>query len=292
MTGDLRIYDGSVAVVTGAGSGIGKALSEALARRGSRVVLADIDADEAEAAARGIRERGGRALAKRLDVASWPEFDAVVRETVEREGRIDYVFNNAGIGVAGDAADHTIDAWERIIGVNLRGVIHGVQCAYPVMIRQGFGHVVNTASMAGLTVNPGMISYTTTKHAVVALSRVLRAEAEVHGVRVSVLCPGAIRTPLLQGGRYGIFVGPVPEATARAASLEFFERLRPMPAPAFAEKALDLIARNKGTIILPGWWRVAWWIERAAPELASYLARRQFERLRKRLREPEQPPRA
>jgi short-subunit dehydrogenase len=137
--------------------------------------------------------------------------------------------------------------------------------------------------MAGLTIGPGMISYTTTKHAVVALSLALRPEARIHGVRVSVLCPGVIRTPLLQGGRHGIFLGPVPEASQRATSLEFFERLRPMPAPAFAEKALDQIARNKATIILPGWWRVAWWMERAVPSIMQYLGRREFERTARRL---------
>jgi NAD(P)-dependent dehydrogenase (short-subunit alcohol dehydrogenase family) len=252
-------------------------------------VLADIDRGDAEVAARRIRERGGRASARQLDVCSLADFEAVVNETVEQLGRIDYIFNNAGIGVAGEAADYTIGAWDRILGVNLRGVIHGVQCAYPVMLRQGFGHIVNTASMAGLTISPGMISYTTTKHAVVALSRVLRTEAQSRGVRVSVLCPGVIRTPLMQGGKHGIFVGSIPEARQRAAALEFFERLRPMPAPTFAQKALGQIARNKGTIIIPGWWRLFWWIERAAPALPLFLARRGFEQARKRLGDPEPP---
>jgi NAD(P)-dependent dehydrogenase (short-subunit alcohol dehydrogenase family) len=279
----LRTYDGGVAIVTGAASGIGRAISEALALRGAHVVLADIDLPEAEAAADQIRQRGGQASARRLDVSSFPDFATLLNETVGQRGRIDYLFNNAGIGVAGEVADYTMNAWERILGVNLRGVIHGVQCTYPVMLRQGFGHIVNTASMAGLTHAPGMASYTATKHAVVALSQSLRAEARDRGVRVSVLCPGVIRTPLLQGGRHGIFLGTMPEERAREAFRDFFERLRPMPAPVFAEKALDQIARDRGIIVIPGWWKVFWWLERASPTLALFLARKGFQRNRRLL---------
>jgi NAD(P)-dependent dehydrogenase (short-subunit alcohol dehydrogenase family) len=206
MMDGLRTFDGAVAIVTGAASGIGKAIAETLAARGSAVVLTDIDQADAEAAARQIRERGGRASAHHLDVTDAREFDEVMSETVGRLGRLDYVFNNAGIGVAGEVGEHTLEAWDRILDVNLKGVIHGIQFAYPVMLRQGFGHIVNTASMAGLATLPGSGSYTATKHAVVALSKVLRAEAWSRGIRVSVLCPGVIRTPILEGGRHGIFL--------------------------------------------------------------------------------------
>ena len=116
MAEGLRAFEGSVALVTGAGSGIGKALSDALALRGSHVVLADIDRGDAAAAAGQIRERGGQASARQLDVCSFADFKAVVDETAEELGRIDYIFNNAGIGVVGEAADYTIDAWDRILG--------------------------------------------------------------------------------------------------------------------------------------------------------------------------------
>jgi NAD(P)-dependent dehydrogenase (short-subunit alcohol dehydrogenase family) len=285
MNEGLRCFDGAVAIVTGAGSGIGAALAEELALRGSEVVLADVDATDAEAVAERIRSRGGRASATHLDVTSAAAFEGVVVETVKRLGRLDYVFNNAGIGVAGPAADYTLDAWDRILGVNLRGVIHGVQAAYPVMIRQGFGHVVNTASMAGLTTSPGMIGYATTKHAVVALSLALRSEAAAHGIRVSVLCPGVIRTPLLQGGKHGIFLGSVPVDRQRQLVGEFFERLRPMAAPVFARKVLDRVARNRAIVIVPGWWRILWWVERASPAFTSFLARKSFERAQQLLDE-------
>lgn len=289
MADGLRTFERSVAIVTGAGSGIGKALSDALALRGSHVVLADLDRADAEAAARHIRERGGQASARQVDVCSFADCRALVNETVEQHRRLDYIFNNAGIGVVGEAADYTMDAWDRILGVNLRGVIHGVQCAYPLMVQQGFGHIVNTASMAGLTYSPGMISYTTTKHAVVALSRALRMEATARGVRVSVLCPGVIRTPLIAGGKHGIFVGRVPEAQQRAVALELFERLRPMPATTFAQKTLDQVARDRATIIVPGWWRILWWLERATPALMQLIAQKGFDQARKRFTEVEPP---
>ena len=162
MTDGLRTYDGGVAIVTGAASGIGRAISEALALRGCQVVLADIDLDEAEAAAAHLRERGGRASARRLNVSSFTDVNELVAQTIREMGRIDYIFNNAGIMVAGEVADYTIDSWQRIIAVNLGGVVNGVQAAYAAMIRQGFGHIVNTASMAGLNTSSALASYSAT----------------------------------------------------------------------------------------------------------------------------------
>ena len=107
------------------------------------------------------------------------------------------MFNNAGIAIGGSAHDYGIQEWNQIIDVNLRGVVNGVQAAYCIMIKQGFGHIVNTASITGLMPTPGQVAYSMTKHAVVGLSLSLRAEAALLGIRVSVLCPGAIRTPIL-----------------------------------------------------------------------------------------------
>ena len=190
---------GGVAIVTGGASGIGRAFGEELGERGFEVVLADRQAELAEEAAAGIRECGGRAIAAELDVREFSGFERVVAETVDRSGRIDLFFNNAGIGVGGEIRDYTLRDWEDVFDVNLRGVAYGVQAVYPLMIEQGFGHIVNTASMAGLFTSPMSGSYTTAKHAVVGLSKTLRVEAKAYGVRVSVVCPGVIRTPILRG---------------------------------------------------------------------------------------------
>ena len=185
------------AIVTGAASGIGRALAEILAERGVDVVLADRQLELAEEVAGGIRKRGGTATAQELDVRDCERFDRVVAQTVERSGRLDYLFNNAGIGVSAEIKDYEPADWDDVFDVNLRGVAYGIQAAYPRMIRQGFGHIVNTASMAGLISGGFMASYTASKHAVVGLSRTLRIEAKQYGVKVSVVCPGVIRTKSL-----------------------------------------------------------------------------------------------
>jgi NADP-dependent 3-hydroxy acid dehydrogenase YdfG len=154
------------AIVTGGASGIGRALAEALAATGVGVVLADRQADLAEQGAAAIAARGGSATAAELDVRDVDRFRHVVQDTVARAGRLDYLFNNAGIGLGGEAHEFGPADWDDVIDVNLRGVSHGILAAYPVMMRQRFGHIVNTASMAGLTPGPTMISYTATKYAV------------------------------------------------------------------------------------------------------------------------------
>src|SRR4051794_22041738 len=137
-----------VAIVTGGGSGIGEALSRALAARGDTVVVADIDGAAAERVAGDI---GARAQAAKVDVRDAAGVQALVDDTVAQHGRLDIMVNNAGIAVGGDVLELSVAHWDRIIDVNLRGVVHGVQAAYPVMARQRSGQIVNTASMAGLT---------------------------------------------------------------------------------------------------------------------------------------------
>src|SRR6202008_1485472 len=115
-----------------------------------------------------------------LDVRSYPSFEGAVAEAVQQSGRIDYLFNNAGIGVSGEDDSFTLDDWNDVFDVNLRGVVHGIQAVYPTMIKQHSGHIVNPAAMAGLVTPPGAASYTATKHAVVAISKTLRGEAKRH----------------------------------------------------------------------------------------------------------------
>ena len=186
------------AIVTGGASGIGRALAEELAGAGVHVVLADRQVELAEEVAAGIRKRGGAAVAAELDVRDADRFRALVQLTAAKMGHLDYLFNNAGIIVGGETHEFSPADWDDVIDVNLRGVAHGILVAYPLMIKQGFGHIVNTASMWGLNAGPLQISYTATKHAVVGLSSALRLEARRYGVKVSVLCPGSIRTPMLE----------------------------------------------------------------------------------------------
>lgn len=269
-----------VAFITGGASGIGAAIGKALARRGVEVVLADRQLALAEEVAEGIRQSGGRASAVELDVRDAAAFENAVGQTVARCGRIDYLFNNAGIGVAGDIAGYALPDWYDVFDVNLRGVVHGISAVYPVMRAQGSGHIINTASMAGLLPTGEAASYGATKHAVVGLSKTLRIEAEEHGVRVSALCPGVIRTPILTAGKYGRWnLKPGSEHKA----LELWETMRPMNVDAFARKALRGVDRNQAIIIVPSWWKLLWWLERFSPSLSLWLWSRAYARYRAEL---------
>lgn len=181
------------ALVTGGASGIGLALVRALGERGLHVVVADLDADAAGRAAAVVRDTGGQAEPRTVDVARRGQLDDLVHE-IGSVRPLDYVFNNAGVGgtLAFDRA--TPQHWDRILDLNLRSVIEGTSAAYAVMAEQGHGHIVNTASVSGLVPVPLQTLYNTTKAAVVALSRSLRPEAAARGIRVSVVCPGNVAT--------------------------------------------------------------------------------------------------
>jgi NAD(P)-dependent dehydrogenase (short-subunit alcohol dehydrogenase family) len=276
----IRTYDGALAVVTGSASGIGRALAKALAARGAAVVLADLQIELAREVAAGIRASGGNASAVEVDVTDFAALDRVVREAAAEHGRLDYMFNNAGIGIGGEVRHYQIDDWTRVFDVNLRGVANGIQAAYPIMLRQGFGHIVNTASMAGLMPAPGTVSYAATKYAVVGLSTSLRIEAARAGVRVSVICPGVIQTPVLDGGgKFGKMLIDIPIELQR----QYWNSLRPMPPEKFAPKVLRAVARNKPIIIVPGWWKLIWWANRLSPAFGMFLSRRLFEWATKKL---------
>ena len=275
----IRIFAGATAIVTGGASGIGRALAEELAKRGGEVILADLQVDLAEKVASEIRASGGKAKAVKTDVTDFLAMERLVKEAFERTGRLDYIFNNAGIGIGGPVHLYGIEDWNQIIDVNLGGVINGIQAAYRVMIAQGFGHIINTASMAGLLPGPGNVAYTTTKHAVVGLSKSLRAEAAQVGVRVSVLCPGVIRTPILEGGKYGKMLIDIPREQVR----QLLEKFKPMSPNLFAEKVLKSVAKNKAIIIVPSWWKKYWWMDRLSPSLGIFLSQKRFQKVRKEL---------
>ena len=259
-------FQGKVAIVTGAASGIGKALSGALARRGATVVLADIDETGAKAAADGLAAGPpGRVAGVGLDVTDAEAVATLVGRTAQDHGHLDLLFNNAGIGIVGPVRDLTLAHWNRAIDVNLRGVVHGVVAAYPVMIRQGRGHIVNTASLAGLLPSPMLTPYGMTKHGVVGLSTSLRMEGAAHGVRVSVVCPGVIDTPLLDKGN----PPDLPQVTNVPSARRLLTQLTggPYPASSLAEDVLDGIVRNRPIIVTPRHARIPWRLYRLSPRL-------------------------
>jgi NAD(P)-dependent dehydrogenase (short-subunit alcohol dehydrogenase family) len=266
---------GKIAFVTGGASGIGAALATKLIDGGAEVWIADRQLGAAQELAQRFNRGGAKGHAIELDVRSYPSFERAVAEAAQQSGRIDYLFNNAGIGVGGEVDSYTLDDWNDVFDVNLRGVAHGIQAVYPIMIRQRSGHIVNTAKMAGLLAAPGTASYTASKHAVVALSKALRVEAERHGVQVSVLCPGAIRTPILTGGEYGRYRGVSDEEL-----LKFWEPFRPMAPEKFAERALRAVLRGDAIIVVPAWWKALWYLDRLSPAVSMQAARLTLKRIR------------
>lgn len=192
----MSVFEGKVTVITGGASGIGRAVAEEMARKGARLVLADIDGDKAAQVAAGITEQGGSARALAVDVSDFDQVQALVDGTFDADGRLDYLFNNAGIALFGEVRDMTLEQWQRLLHVNMHGVVHGVHAAYPRMVEQGSGHIVNTASLAGLNPSPLATAYAMTKHGVVGMSTSLRGEGAALGVKVSAVCPGVIDTPL------------------------------------------------------------------------------------------------
>lgn len=253
--------DQKVAIVTGGGSGIGEAVSLELARRGARVVVADIDGDGAKRVATAIADGGGRATASRVDVTQERDIRRLVEDTACAYGRLDYQFNNAGVAIVGDARDLTPDHWRHVLDVDLYGVPYGTLAAYPIMVGQGFGHIVNTSSAAGLLPQPLSAPYCTAKHAVVGLSLSLRPEGADLGVKVSVVCPGYVRTKIL---KTTIMVNLSQELAGRTPG-----RIKMIEAPQAARVILHGVARNQAVIAFPSYIRWAWRTYRLFPRLVE-----------------------
>ncbi len=279
--GKIRTYKDGVAIVTGGASGIGCGLARELASRGCEVVIGDRQDGLAGKVADEINNNGGIATAAKVDVSNRETVEKLVSDTVERCGRLDYIFNNAGIGVSGEVAEHSSEDWDAIIDVNLKGVVNGVEAAYKIMREQGFGHIVNTSSMAGLCPTAGLVSYCATKYAVVGLSTSLRVEAEQYGVMVSVLCPGVVKTAILDGGKYHRELVDISDELKD----KFWKIFRPISPEKFAGKVLNQVAANRQIIIVPSWWRMGWWLQRISPALACRFARLSFGWARKQLEE-------
>lgn len=190
----MQDLKGKVAVVTGAGSGIGEGIARAAAAAGMKVVVADVDMAKAEAVAADI---GEQALACEADVSSLASVEALRDATLEHFGAVHLLCNNAGVWIGAMMAEADLRDWQFLINVNLYGVIHGIKVFLPLLIEQGEGHIVNTASMGGLISGPPEGLYTTTKFAIVGLSESLVMEVADKGVGVSVLCPGLVDTNLI-----------------------------------------------------------------------------------------------
>lgn len=269
--------DGKVAIVTGGARGIGRSLAEVLGERGCRVVLADINEGLLEATVSALREAGVEAQGRRVDVGSPTDVEGLIVGTHRDLGRIDFLFNNAGINVFAEVIDTSLEDWSRLIDVNLRGVVHGVHFAYPIMCEQGFGHIVNTASVAGIAPTPAEGAYAATKHAVVGLSTALRIEAATHGVGVSVVCPGGVDTPILSTSKHVKFDAD--------AILELSPE-KPIPPRRVAERIVRDVERGRFFIVISKTANAFWRVYRYAPEGSMSIGELVIKKIRSIKREP------
>ena len=247
--GGLRTYEGSVCILTGAAGGIGKEMAKDLAKRGAHaIVLMDRQDALANEVSAELQNMGVESSVHSVDVRDFDAVQRVVEATAEKYGRFDYMINNAGILTIGPIENIGNENFDYIMDVNVRGVHHGVQAAYPIMKRQGFGHIVNVSSLLGLI--PGgtwACAYSASKHAVVGLSTNLRIEAAKYGVRVSCFCPGTIETPIHTGGKFGKNLTGIPKEAWDAQ----IAKMNAMGARECASKALDDIANNKALFVVP-----------------------------------------
>ncbi len=200
----MKDFQGKVAVITGGASGLGRAMAERFAREGMSIVLADVEPNALAKAEAEMKAAGAKVIGVRTDVSKAAEVEALAQKTLAAFGAVHLVANNAGVAEGGNVWDNTVADWEWVLGVNMWGVIHGVRVFTPIMLAQGSeGHIINTASVAGLLSPPGMGIYCVSKHAVVALSECLHQDLalKTDKVKCSVLCPAYVPTGIADSGR-------------------------------------------------------------------------------------------
>jgi NAD(P)-dependent dehydrogenase (short-subunit alcohol dehydrogenase family) len=260
----MKNLAGKVALVTGAAGGIGRGCALELAKAGAQLVLADIDENGLAAVENEVIALGTRALAVPTDVARPEAVERLAARAIEEMGRVDLLLNNAGVSVVAPAAKMTIDDWEWIVSINLWGPVRLIHALLPQMVARGSGHVVNVASMAGLVGAPGMSAYSLTKFGIVGYSEALRLEAAEHGIEVTVVCPGYVRTNLHRATRY--------RNEGFRRFLDAPPRWYGVPVEAAAKRIVDGIRRREGIVTI-GPERAGWLLKRLSPEVAFRTSR-------------------
>jgi NAD(P)-dependent dehydrogenase (short-subunit alcohol dehydrogenase family) len=265
----MTLFSQKVIFITGAASGIGKELSIQLAQAGAILYLADLDKN-------GLDQVANKTKATPLpvDVGDFSAIKTAFDLIYQEQGRLDYVFNNAGMATGGEVQNVPIEAWEKLMRVNLMGVINGATEAFKRMSTQsGGGHIVNTASLAGLIPFPGSAPYATSKHAVVGLSKTLRIEGETLGVKVTAVCPGFIVSNIFENAANYNEVSP----TAFKGVIPF----KFVPVEKAVQIILQGVANNKKLIIFPFYAKVMYRLEQSWPGLNDVLSRKSLSDFRK-----------
>jgi NAD(P)-dependent dehydrogenase (short-subunit alcohol dehydrogenase family) len=268
----MKIEQGQVAVVTGAGSGIGQATAVLLASRGVVVALADINESGMAETARRIAKTGSHSSQHVVDVGNRKQMEAFARSVESAHQRVDIVINNAGIGILEDFVDNSLDEFQKVVDVNLWGVVYGAKLFLPLMRRQGSGHIVNISSLAGIISTPGMVSYGTTKYAVRGFSESLRIELAEYGIGVTSVHPGLIGTNILKVNRSA-------DARLHERLIEWFDRWG-RPPELVARKLVRGIERNRMRVLVTPETYVMDFAKRMVPATAERLSGFVLERIK------------
>lgn len=248
--------------LSGGATGLGRAIALKLAERQARILIADVNLEEAERTAEDVRQRGGEAVVRRCDVTKADEIEAAAQDIEQRWGGVDLVVNNAGVAAGGAMGELPLADWQWIVGVNLWGVIHGCHVFAPRLVAQKSGFLLNVASAAGFASLPQMSAYNVTKAGVIALSETLYSELGEHGVQVSVLCPTFFQSELMRTFRS-------PDAGARRRAEAFFARSK-VTSEDVARAAIEGLEQGRAYIVPQLDGRFVWAMKRLLP--GRYLA--------------------
>lgn len=240
----IKNFKDKVVVVTGAGSGIGRATALAFAREGADMALTDINPEALAAVEAEIIQGGGRAVSTTSDVSDSASVEALCGFVIGKKGRVDILHNNAGVTLGGRLEDTSLDDWRWLMEINFMGAVHGVHYFLPHMIERRYGHIVNTCSFMGLCAAPGAGAYSTSKFAVAGFSEALRAEVRRYNIGVSAICPGVINTGLIKAGRMKMREG----ARASNDMVEKVYRTRGWPPEKVAGAVLTAVRGNKSVV--------------------------------------------
>lgn len=277
---DIRNLTDKTALVTGAGSGIGKETALALARRGANLAICDVNEGGLEETAAQARSLGRQVLARRVDVANRHEMREFAAAVHEQVAAVDILMNNAGVGLGAGFLDTPLDDWDWITGINLMGVVHGNHFFLPPMVaRKRGGHVVNVASAAAFTATEALSAYSTTKFAVLGLSEALRDELTPHGIGVTAVCPGIINTPITGTARMR---GPNANDEARRRMIQIYQRRNYGP-ERVARNILKAIQRNRAVApVSPEAWFI-YYLKRFFPGIVFRFNRAMADRMQREL---------
>ena len=271
----MKKFKDKVCIVTGGASGIGQSTCEQLAQHGAYVVMADLNFQQLEEVAEPLLKNGLKVKAIKLDVTDEPAFKKVIEDTATEHGKLDYLFNVAGTSVIGEVYDQNIGHWTKVFDVNFNGVAYGTFHAYQLMVKQSSGHIVNISSVEGLFPFPTTVSYVATKHAVLGLSESLWVEAVDTGVDITVVCPGYIRTPMLDYDRTTTteMANLTVDTWKKSPLIILFRLLSAISPDTCARMILKGTAKKKAIVFTPKIGRLFWWSYRLNPMMYMRMLR-------------------